>query len=71
MRASGSPAPSDQNTCIRVRVEFAPGDGRVKRKEDERKNQIAPSETLFVVGFKKETTQHGQDLEMVRSNHLI
>lgn len=55
----------------RVRVEFARGDGRVKRKEDERKNHIAPSETLFVVGFKEDTT-HRQDLEMVsnRSSYL-
>lgn len=47
-----------------VRAEFARGDGRVKRKEDERRKNIAPSETLFVVNFHEETTKR-EDLEML------
>jgi len=47
-----------------VRAEFARGDGRVKRKEDERRKNIAPSETLFVVNFHEETTKK-EDLEML------
>mmetsp|Transcript_13896 Transcript_13896/g.30359 ORF Transcript_13896/g.30359 Transcript_13896/m.30359 type:complete len:405 (-) Transcript_13896:100-1314(-) len=40
-----------------VRVEFARGDGRVKRKEDERRKNIEPSDTLFVVNFNESTTK--------------
>jgi splicing factor, arginine/serine-rich 4/5/6 len=32
-------------------VEFARGDGRIKKKEDERRQNIEPSDTLFVVNF--------------------
>ena len=32
-----------------LRAEFARGDGRVKRKEDDRRKNIKPSDTLFVV----------------------
>ena len=54
------------NLSRAVRVEFARGDGRVKRKEDERRKNIAPSETLFVVNFHEETTKK-EDLEMLFS----
>lgn len=47
-----------------IRIEFARGDGRVKRKEDERRKNIAPSDTLFVVNFHEETTKR-EDLEML------
>jgi splicing factor, arginine/serine-rich 4/5/6 len=47
-----------------VRVEFARGDGRVKRKEDIRRRNIAPCDTLFVVNFSEATTKK-QDLEML------
>jgi splicing factor, arginine/serine-rich 4/5/6 len=47
-----------------LRAEFARGDGRVKRKEDERRRNIQPSETLFVVNFHEETTKK-EDLEML------
>lgn len=47
-----------------LRCEFARGDGRVKRKEDERRKDIRPSETLFVVNFHEETTKK-EDLEML------
>jgi RNA recognition motif. (a.k.a. RRM, RBD, or RNP domain) len=47
-----------------IRAEFARGDGRVKRKEDERRKNIAPSDTLFVVNFHEETTKK-EDLEML------
>ena len=36
----------------------------MKRKEDERRRNISPSETLFVVNFHEETTKKG-DLEML------
>jgi arginine/serine-rich splicing factor 4/5/6 len=49
-----------------LRAEFARGDGRVKRKEDERRKKISPSETLFVVNFHEETTKR-EDLEMLFS----
>lgn len=49
-----------------LRAEFARGDGRIKRKEDERRKKIAPSETLFVVNFHEETTKR-EDLEMLFS----
>ncbi|KAK1734497.1 hypothetical protein QTG54_014745 [Skeletonema marinoi] len=44
------------NVSNALRAEFARGDGRVKRKEDERRKKISPSETLFVVNFHEETT---------------
>ena len=47
-----------------MRAEFARGDGRVKRKEDERKKVIAPSETLFVVNFNEAKTKR-EDLQML------
>lgn len=47
-----------------VRAEFARGDGRVKQKEDERRKNIAPSETLFVVNFHEGTTTR-EDLSML------
>jgi hypothetical protein len=52
------------NVSSALRAEFARGDGRVKRKEDERRQNIQPSETLFVVNFHEETTKKG-DLEML------
>ena len=45
------------NVSSGLRAEFARGDGRVKRKEDERKKVIAPSETLFVVNFNEAKTK--------------
>jgi len=50
--------------CLRhqLRAEFARGDGRIKRKEDERRQQITPSETLFVVNFNEDTTKR-EDLQ--------
>lgn len=53
-----------QNVSSALRAEFARGDGKVKRKEDERRRNISPSETLFVVNFHEETTKKG-DLEML------
>lgn len=47
-----------------LRAEFARGDGRVKRKEDERKKVIAPSETLFVVNFNEAKTKR-ENLQML------
>lgn len=47
-----------------LRAEFARGDGRVKRKEDARRTNIIPSETLFVVNFHVETTRKS-DLELL------
>ena len=47
-----------------LRAEFARGDGRVKKKEDERRKNISPSETLFVVNFHEETTKR-EDLQML------
>lgn len=47
-----------------LRAEFARGDGRIKRKEDERRKKISPSETLFVVNFHEVTTKR-EDLEML------
>lgn len=52
------------NVSREVRAEFARGDGRVKRKEDERRKNIEPNETLFVVNFHEETTRK-EDLEML------
>merc|ERR1740117_2803498 len=47
-----------------LRAEFARGDGRVKRKEDDRRKNIKPSDTLFVVNFSEETTKR-EDLKML------
>ena len=47
-----------------LRAEFARGDGRIKRKEDDRRKNIKPSETLFVVNFHVETTKR-EDLQML------
>lgn len=47
-----------------IRAEFARGDGRVKRKEEDRRKDIQPNETLFVVNFSEETTKR-EDLEML------
>jgi len=47
-----------------LRAEFARGDGRIKRKEDNRRKLISPSETLFVVNFHEDTTKR-DDLEML------
>jgi arginine/serine-rich splicing factor 4/5/6 len=52
------------NVSSGLRVEFARGDGRVKRKEDDRRRHIQPSETLFVVNFHEETTKR-EDLQML------
>ena len=52
------------NVSTGLRAEFARGDGRVKRKEDERKKVIAPSETLFVVNFNEAKTKR-EDLQML------
>lgn len=49
-----------------IRAEFARGDGRVKRKEEDRRKEIQPNETLFVVNFSEETTKK-EDLEMLFS----
>ena len=49
-----------------LRAEFARGDGRVKKKEDERRKKIMPNETLFVVNFHEESTKR-EDLEMLFS----
>ena len=54
------------NVSSAVRAEFARGDGRIKRKEDERRRQIQPNETLFVVNFHEETTKR-EDLDMLFS----
>jgi RNA recognition motif-containing protein len=47
-----------------LRAEFARGDGRIKKKEEDRKRIIQPSETLFVVNFNEETTKR-EDLKML------
>jgi RNA recognition motif-containing protein len=52
------------NVSNALRAEFARGDGRVKRKEDDRRKHIQPSETLFVVNFQEQTTKR-DDLRMV------
>mmetsp|Transcript_46637 Transcript_46637/g.141306 ORF Transcript_46637/g.141306 Transcript_46637/m.141306 type:complete len:384 (-) Transcript_46637:255-1406(-) len=49
-----------------LRSEFARGDGRIKRKEDDRRKRILPSETLFVVNFHEQTTKR-EDLQMLFS----
>lgn len=52
------------NLSSALRAEFARGDGRVKRKEDDRRKRIQPSETLFVVNFHEQTTKR-DDLRML------
>ncbi|NJK95830.1 MAG: hypothetical protein HC905_13785, partial [Bacteroidales bacterium] len=52
------------NVSQSLRAEFARGDGRVKKKEDERRRNIQPSDTLFVVNFHEETTRQ-EDLQML------
>ena len=52
------------NVSNALRAEFARGDGRIKRKEDDRRRKIQPSETLFVVNFHEETTKR-EDLQML------
>lgn len=52
------------NVSVALRSEFARGDGRVKKKEDERRKKITPNETLFVVNFHEETTKR-EDLQML------
>ena len=52
------------NVSTSLRAEFARGDGRVKRKEDDRRKRIQPSETLFVVNFPEQTTKR-DDLRML------
>lgn len=47
-----------------LRAEFARGDGRIKKQEDDRRKNIQPSETLFVVNFEEETTKR-EDLQML------
>jgi len=51
-----------------LRAEFARGDGRVKKKEDIRRANIRPSETLFVVNFNERTTKR-EDLEILFSQY--
>jgi len=53
-----------RNVSIALRAEFARGDGRVKRMEDDRRKNISPSETLFVVNFHEQTTKR-EDLRML------
>jgi len=53
-----------ENVSSALRVEFARGDGRIKRKEDDRRKNISPSDTLFVVNFSEETTKR-EDLHML------
>jgi len=53
-----------RNVSNALRAEFARGDGRVKRKEDDRRKLIQPSETLFVVNFHEQTTKR-EDLRML------
>eukprot|EP00934_Nitzschia_sp_Nitz4_P002772 Nitzschia sp. Nitz4//scaffold250_size28497//8023//9538//NITZ4_008124-RA/size28497-augustus-gene-0.0-mRNA-1//1//CDS//3329544213//2762//frame0 len=52
------------SVSTKLRAEFARGDGRVKRKEDDRRRNIQPSETLFVVNFPEESTKQ-EDLRML------
>jgi len=53
-----------ENVSSALRAEFARGDGRIKRKEDDRRKNIKPSDTLFVVNFSEETTKR-EDLKML------
>jgi splicing factor, arginine/serine-rich 4/5/6 len=52
------------NVSSALRAEFARGDGRIKRKEDDRRRNIQPSDTLFVVNFHEDTTKR-EDLKML------
>lgn len=52
------------NVSSALRAECARGDGRIKRKEDDRRKNIKPSDTLFVVNFQEETTKR-EDLKML------
>lgn len=52
------------NISSALRAECARGDGRIKRKEDDRRKNIKPSDTLFVVNFQEETTKR-EDLKML------
>merc|ERR1712232_305720 len=54
------------NVSKQLRSELARGDGPIKRKEDVRRQNIIPNETLFVVNFHEETTRK-EDLEMLFS----
>jgi len=53
-----------ENVSTALRAECARGDGRIKRKEDDRRKNIKPSDTLFVVNFQEETTKR-EDLKML------
>jgi splicing factor, arginine/serine-rich 4/5/6 len=53
-----------ENVSSALRAEFARGDGRIKRKEDDRRRNIQPSDTLFVVNFHEDTTKR-EDLKML------
>jgi len=55
-----------RNVSKQLRSEFARGDGKIKRKEDARRVNIQPNETLFVVNFHEETTKR-EDLHMLFS----
>lgn len=52
------------NLSSALRAECARGDGRIKRKEDDRRKNIKPSDTLFVVNFQEESTKR-EDLTML------
>lgn len=53
-----------ENISSALRAECARGDGRIKRKEDDRRKNIKASDTLFVVNFQEETTKR-EDLNML------
>eukprot|EP00535_Pseudo-nitzschia_heimii_P012142 CAMPEP_0197196626 /NCGR_PEP_ID=MMETSP1423-20130617/32455_1 /TAXON_ID=476441 /ORGANISM="Pseudo-nitzschia heimii, Strain UNC1101" /LENGTH=424 /DNA_ID=CAMNT_0042650437 /DNA_START=668 /DNA_END=1942 /DNA_ORIENTATION=+ len=53
-----------ENVSSSLRAECARGDGRIKRKEDDRRKNIKPSDTLFVVNFQEESTKR-EDLKML------
>jgi len=53
-----------ENVSTALRAECARGDGRIKRKEDDRRKNIKASDTLFVVNFQEETTKR-EDLKML------
>lgn len=50
----------------RLKVELAKGDGLIKKREDQRRReaQNRPCETLFVVNFDPNTTQHRDLLKL-------
>lgn len=56
-----------------LKVEWARGDGAIKRREDERRKRAAePSETLFVVNFDPvTTTRQLLDLHFSRFGHIV